>query len=499
MLIAPAMLSVATGADSERPRMRDFLGINGHTVQFRPRLYAPVCSLVRDYHPVSWDLAESTGELPEFPFSKNRVNWESVYGSWSREGFRTDVSLMFDSIAPARWHDLKHDSAAYASAFAARFGPSGKTPLIEAAEIGNEPGNYSDDQYVTLLGAVGPALRHADPRLLVATCNLTTGPSTRYAKSVTTLLADLAVLPSLDVLNIHTYAQAEPYPTWRRSYPEDGKLTYLSDVMSLAHWRDQHAPGRRIWITEFGYDATTRKPDPKTEFARWEGVSDLQQAQYLVRSALLFAALPVDRAYIYFFDDKDEAKVHASSGITRNFQPKPSYYALAHLQATLGSFRFSRVLREKAGDVFAYEFTSPESTAERIVVAWSPTGSGRTTTADLALTAGSRITRAQQMPVSEGAPVDVPIPLPGAVPVSESPIYLFVTGLPRADNLNVIAPHKASLDKVAIHARDHFQLDALGTDCFTLADIRAAAEKLLVHLLHHGFGAVQTLRLALRQ
>jgi hypothetical protein len=427
LAVAVSMLGTAAGADPARPAMRDFLGICGHTVQFRPHLYAPVCSRVRDYHPVAWDLAANTAELPDLPFAKNHVNWENVYTAWSREGFRTDVSLMFDSIEPARWHDLKNDSAAYAAAFASRFGPSGKTPLVESVEIGNEPGNYTDAQYATLLQAVGPSLRHADPQLRIATCNLTTGPSTRYAKSVATLLADPSILSTIDVLNIHTYAQAEPYPTWRRSYPEDPQLAYLRDVMNLAHWRDQHAPGKLIWITEFGYDSTTQKPDPKTEFARWEGVTDLQQAQYLVRSALLFAALPVDRAYIYFFNDQDEAKVHAASGITRNFQPKPSYYALAHLQSTLGAFRFSRVLEAKAGDVFAYEFSSIDHPADRIVVAWSPTGNGRITTTALTLPAGSRITRAQRMPVNAESPVDLAIPSPASVPLSESPIYLFVS------------------------------------------------------------------------
>ena len=40
------------GAGEARPRMGDFIGINGHTVSFKPELYRPVCGLVRDYHPV---------------------------------------------------------------------------------------------------------------------------------------------------------------------------------------------------------------------------------------------------------------------------------------------------------------------------------------------------------------------------------------------------------------------------------------------------------------
>jgi hypothetical protein len=419
-------LSAIASAQSTRPSMRDFIGINGHTVQFRPKLYAPVCSLVRDYHPVVWDLDPPTNQLPPFPQAKNGVDWNEVYSSWGKEGFRSDVCLMFDSIEPAKWHDLPNDAAAYVAAFASHFGPSSKTPLVESLEIGNEPGNFSDQQYESLLSAAAPAARKADPRLKIATCNLTTGPSGKYDKSVTTLLADPAVLPAIDILNIHTYAQAEPYPTWRRSYPEDPKLKYLTDVTTLARWRVEHAPGKAIWITEFGYDCTTKKPDPKSDFARWVGVSDLQQAQYLVRSILVFSALPVERAYIYYFDDNDEPHMHGSSGITRNFQPKPSFYALKHLQSTLGAYHFDKVVQQKTGEVYAYEFARAGSDSDRIIVAWSPTGGGRSTTAKIELPAGYRIVRAERMPTGQDPPVEVANPVANALPISESPLYLFL-------------------------------------------------------------------------
>jgi hypothetical protein len=39
---------------------------------------------------------------------------------------------------------------------------------------------------------------------------------------------------------------------------------------------------------------------PKGDFARWVGVSDEQQAQYMVRSFLVLWAMDVDRAYSRF-------------------------------------------------------------------------------------------------------------------------------------------------------------------------------------------------------
>ncbi|MGC3991231.1 MAG: hypothetical protein QM796_16440 [Chthoniobacteraceae bacterium] len=102
--------------------------------------------------------------------------------------------------------------------------------------------------------------------------------------------------------------------------------------------------GKPVWVTEFGYDSTTKPPETSGDFTKWVGVTDVQQAQWIVRSLLVFSTLPVQRAYLYFFNDNDEPHLHGSSGITRNFTPKPSFYALSHLQGRLGDCRFSRVV-----------------------------------------------------------------------------------------------------------------------------------------------------------
>ncbi len=81
LLFATALLAgiaISQAQETQRPLMRDFIGINGHTVQFKPELYRPVCGLVRDYHPVEWDLDKQTDVLPPFPEAKNRVDWSQV-------------------------------------------------------------------------------------------------------------------------------------------------------------------------------------------------------------------------------------------------------------------------------------------------------------------------------------------------------------------------------------------------------------------------------------
>jgi len=414
---------IPAGADEPRPLMRDFIGINGHTVQFKPELYRPVCGLVRDYHPVEWDLGKDSAELPGFPLAKNGVDWNQVYGSWCVKGWKIDACLMFESLKQTDWENIEADAWAYGKAFAHGFGPSGKRKLVDSVEIGNEPGKWSDADYTRMFKAMAAGVRAGDPKLKIATCNLTTGKSRDYEKSVDCV----ASCPELvDVLNMHSYAQLEGWPTWRRSFPEDLKLPhYLQDVEALCLWRDAHAPGKPVWLTEFGYDSSTKPPEQTGDFAKWIGVNDTQQAQWLVRSLLVFSAMPVQRAYIYFFNDEDQPHLHASAGVTRHFEPKPSYYALTHLQRVLGEYRFQRVVTNESGRLRVQEYRNDSK--QTIWAVWSPTGDGKdfTTTLD---SAPGRLVDAQHMPLTANPSAWPVATQAGArqvkVQVDESPLYL---------------------------------------------------------------------------
>jgi hypothetical protein len=416
-------------AEPPRPLMREFVGINGHTVQFKPELYAPVCRLVRDYHPVQWDLGTNTSEAAPFPFAKNRVDWSKVYGSWRKHDWNIDASLMFESIKQKQWRDIEADARAYGGAFAREFGPSGSRKLVDSVEIGNEPGHWSDTDYTRLFRAMAEGFRGGDPKLKIATCNLTTGKSGKYEKSVECI----AKFPQLyDVLNIHTYAQLENWPTWRRSFPEDPKLPkYLQDVESLCRWRDTNAPGKPIWITEFGYDSSTKSAEKTGNSAKWVGVTDEQQAQWLVRSLLVFSAMPVERAYIYFFNDNDKPSLHASAGITRNFQPKPSFHALAHLQRMLGDYRFRSVITNVTEGVRIQEYQHAGDARKLVWVAWSQTGEGKSDVVRFKELPG-QVTDVQHMPstANEATSARDAVAFLASghhrIDVSESPLYVFL-------------------------------------------------------------------------
>ena len=320
--------------------LKDFLGICGHTVQFHPDRYAGVVSVVRDYHPVAWDLADDTATPAPLPFAKNRVSWEQIYGSWNKAGMRVHASLMIDSIPPTKWKNLETDARAYGLAFAQMAGPGVKN-WLEAVEIGNEPGNYSDADYARAFDAMTAGIREGDPKLKIATCNVTAGKGGKYDKPLSLFLTRL---DRVDIFTVHTYAQTDGWPTWHRTFPEDPATPYLKDVRDVIAWRDAHAPGKPVWVTEFGWDCPTSLAGRKGDFAKWAGnVSDAAQAAYLVRSIPLFLNEGVERADIYFFDDKDEPQMHAASGIMRNGKPKPSWYALRQMQSLLGDAHLERL------------------------------------------------------------------------------------------------------------------------------------------------------------
>jgi len=407
------------------PLLRELMGVNGHTVQFRPALYAPACRLVRDYHPVDWDLGDDTASRPPFPQARNGVDWREVYGSWRMEGFETDACLMFDMIGATRWKDAAADARAYGEAFARAFGPSSATPLVTSAEIGNEPGKYDDAAYRRVFEAMATGLRRGDPQLRVLPCALTVSASGEYARSVS-CLAGLEGL--YDAINVHDYAQAEGWPTWRRSYPEDPAIPYLRELRELLAWRDAHAAGKPVWVTEFGWDASTKKPPAAGEGSKWVGVTDARQAQYLVRSFMVFARLGIARAYIFFFNDEDVPGLHAAAGLTRNFKPKPSFHAVAHLLKTLGDYRFDRVVREVPGEAYAYRFVHAAGPARSVIAVWSPTGSGKKGALDLDLE-GAALLGVTKMPLSArnaAAPALAPRGGRVRVPYDESPVYLLL-------------------------------------------------------------------------
>jgi hypothetical protein len=190
-------------------------------------------------------------------------------------------------------------------------------------------------------------------------------------------------------------------------------------------WRNEHAPGKQVWLTEFGYDSSSKPIAKEGEWKQFIQVTDQQQAQFTVRSFLVLSAMDIDRAYLYFFNDNDEPKLHAASGLTRNFKPKPAFHAMAHLYKSLGDYRFTRAIAKEA-DLYCFEYDNATKPNEKVYVAWSPTGSDKSATKVIPIAA--KIDRAEQMPLAPGQAPQVKWNSKEGeieIEITESPVYLW--------------------------------------------------------------------------
>ena len=144
---------------------------------------------------------------------------------------------------------------------------------------------------------------------------------------------------------------------------------------------------------------------------------------YLVRSAFAFAEIDIDRAYMYFYNDSDKASVHASSGLTRNFKPKKSYWAVSHLYKTLGEYRYSRTLK-KSVDLNAQEYIHAKN-GSKVWVLWKAKGPKR----EMPIILSGKPLKIEQMPTSGHKGEQVKWAGTGKsikVSISESPVYIFL-------------------------------------------------------------------------
>ena len=431
--------STAFAADP-KPLMRDFMGINGHTIQFKSDLYAPLCRLVRDYHPYFWDVDNKPGNPTHFPLGielgwkdktgkfrdwPGRVDWNVLYSQWQKDGFEVDACLQFDGVKFDKWPDIEKNTYDYGKAFASYCGPL-HHKLVTSAEIGNEPaGNkqYSAEQYKIVLRNMSRGLREGDPKLKIVSCAVQAGKADGYCEPIDVLKGEDK---SYDVINLHQYAFLSAWPTYERSYPENEKIEFLRQLQKGLDWRRGNAPGKQVWLTEFGYDSSTTKPDAKNP--KWKGCTDLQQAQWIVRSFLVMSELDLQRAYLYFFDDNDQPSVHASSGVTRHLEPKPSYWAMRHLYQSLGDYRLNKVIEKKDGGACVFEFVNGKKANQIVWAAWLASGTNEESEKVMKLP--GKLIKAERMPLTEsenaGAVIDVQKDRSAKVPLTESPIYIWM-------------------------------------------------------------------------
>jgi len=284
------------------------------------------------------------------------------YGnSWARE----------DGVSNAPPDDLS-DFETYATATAEHY-----RGQIRDYEIWNEPNvgvAFWDPQedpvaYGDLLVGASGAVRSADPDARVIFGGVfhqdvplfATG-GVEFIAAVHDHVGDLS--EHVDAISFHPYR----YPFTAPDYTDEFQPSQIDDTCEMIALRDEVSPGTPLWVGELGWHTADR--------AFIAGVTPEEQADYLVRSALLAFAHGMQRYMVYTFRDSgtDAVDQEQMFGLY-DYDPdptdgddassKPAGEAYRTLAGALGKHRHIRDVSKELGlgaESYAYELSGGKGT-----------------------------------------------------------------------------------------------------------------------------------------
>lgn len=409
--------SATAEADRATP-LGDFVGVNA-VVNNDPSGLAQVAGWVRDYH--KWYWYEPADD--DFRWAQPWQYLDSFYGTLEAAG----VKVMPDVEKAPNWatgndrsdgipNAPKH--AEYLGALAAHYGDT-----IAAIENFNEPdkccsdGKLSPESFGSMAALDFQAVRSANPsaiRVLAGLSNANTSYLDRAYR---------AVGDGCDVINFHWYAMGDTAKGGLN--PESGHL--LEQIDEIKGWRDAKAPGKPIWITEFGWDTFAQLDGRKSQIYAPESSA----ANYMLRAIFLMQGRGVERAFVYIYRDPTDNQAylhylyHSSGLVTdkweRDDRKKAGWYYLATLKNVLGRYAFDGIV-SNGPDVYHYEYRVP-GTSRRAAVLWARNGKR-----DQGYRANYRGPAGTLVEPVDGSTNGLSTATDGNLIISERPVFVLYTG-----------------------------------------------------------------------
>ena len=324
------------------------LGVNIHFTSATQQVYDALADTGFGF--VRMDLAWSAVELSQgnYDFSK----YDTLVASMLQRHVRLILILDYgnrlydDGQAP--FTDAGRMAfARFAAAAASRY--AGKGILWE---IWNEPNldkfwkpksNLQD--YASLAFTTAAAVRQADPSgLIIGPAVCCFGDQSTW--SFMDMLGKVGVLGQFDAVSVHPYGISTP----EKVGPDYTRLRLLLQ---------KYSPGRNLAIISGEWGFSTKS------------MSDVEQAEFLVRSWLINLSDSIDLSIWY--DWKDDcaapANIECHFGLYDYYQnPKPSYWAARTLMHVLDGYTFSRQVDSPGANDYLLQFTRGEAS---ILVAWT--------------------------------------------------------------------------------------------------------------------------------
>ncbi|GIV33198.1 MAG: hypothetical protein KatS3mg031_0733 [Chitinophagales bacterium] len=353
-----------------------------------PQKFSALFRHARNFHDMKWDVTDPD-IIPDYaamPVKGTQamkwLNWDREYQAWKDAGLTIQASIQFTgkTFPQADWENPYRAAYNYGYAIARHFGPTAGNSLIEGIEIGNEPWDYAASFYREVLLGMARGIKEADPAIEVFPCALQSAfPYEERPQGGNFAGARLTeqAIPYIDGLNVHHYSYVQNEKGLRIGiFPEHPQST-LRAIFNDLRFRDANMPGKKIFVTEWGWDSAGAGEDCRHS----ECVSEQAQALYAVRGALFFIRLGVDRLFWYFFAN-GTGGLYSRCGLLGSkktgFAEKQSFRALQALVLHSGRDYFLDVLRE---DDAAWVYLMGDSAGNPThLIAWRPVSADDTNT-----------------------------------------------------------------------------------------------------------------------
>lgn len=372
----------------------EMLGVNGYwswgTNEYAdqldenagPKLYAPLASHARNYHDLTWDLKSPDDKIDFSKMATNGgtpakewLNWDKEYKAWGKENLNIQASIQFFRFEQNEWKFPYQSAYNYGKNYAQHFGASKGNGYICSMEVGNEPWKYDAPIYQEILLGMSKGAKEGDPKMEVFPCALQAADpdmeKTGIFKNYIGVRIPEAAKNYLEGINIHTYSYVNNF--WGKRigiFPEHQNSSFW-EILNAIRWRDQNMPGKKIYLSEWGWDGA----GGGESCTHSECVTEEAAAYYAVRGAMIALRFGLDRATWYFYaNTENQSSLYTRSGLTGSpdtkFQKKKVFNALQALVENVGDKYFLESILETE-DAWIYLLGNPEGKATHLI-AWRP-------------------------------------------------------------------------------------------------------------------------------
>ena len=225
-----------------------------------------------------------------------------------------------------------------------------------------------------------------------------------------------------DVINYHLYSNDNKSSQWgdatRGMAPELSEIGKVAD--EFVQLSKNYANGRDVWVTEAGYDVNPGSP--QRAIAIGSRTALLTQADWILRSSLLYARHGIKKVFYYqLFDDNSANPIqYASSGLAHGLKRRPAADYIYQANNLMGNYTYKETIsNDPLVDVYVLE-------NKKMYILVTPDEKNRTTSYELNLPGMLNATIYELQPGSDDMK-SKRVRVPGGklkVIVTETPVFV---------------------------------------------------------------------------